>query len=69
MIDYADELKHLKIRSVDPGALKTKMTGNSKAMPLWVKPIRKLFYKPASKGGKRLYDGAFSPAYKNTTGV
>jgi hypothetical protein len=45
------------------------MPGNSTAMPLWVKPIRKLFYQPASKGGKRLYDGAFSPAYKNTTGV
>lgn len=69
MIEYANELKDLSIRNVDPGALNTKMTVHSKPMPIWVKPIRKLFFQPASKGGKRLYDAVFLPEYKNAIGV
>lgn len=54
-----DPWKNVKILSVNPGAIKTKMTAG-KGMPFWLKPIRNMFFQSPEQGAKRLYDAAFS---------
>lgn len=48
----------IQIRSVCPGANKTAMT-KSGGMPLFLIPIRNLFFSHPSHGASRLYDAAF----------
>ncbi|MEM6845447.1 MAG: SDR family NAD(P)-dependent oxidoreductase [Bacteroidota bacterium] len=54
-------VKNSKVRivSVDPGAIKTKMTAGD-GMPFWLKPIRNLLFKSPKQGAENLYDGAFN---------
>jgi NAD(P)-dependent dehydrogenase (short-subunit alcohol dehydrogenase family) len=47
----------IEIRSVNPGANKTKMTLNPTA-PLWMRLLRTLRFTPPSVGASRLYDAA-----------
>jgi NAD(P)-dependent dehydrogenase (short-subunit alcohol dehydrogenase family) len=65
---YAQNLKNeIKIRSVDPGPTKTKMSKGS-GMPWFVLLLRPLLFLPPSKGAKNVYDGAFGE-FKNESGV
>ncbi|MEM6830981.1 MAG: SDR family NAD(P)-dependent oxidoreductase, partial [Bacteroidota bacterium] len=59
--------QHDKVRvvSVDPGAIKTKMTAGE-GMPFWLKPIRNLLFKSPSHGAQNLYDAAFSSNNKGS---
>ncbi len=50
----------IEIRSVNPGANKTKMT-NSAHFPKWMVPIRQLFFSHPRVGAARLYDVALGP--------
>ena len=54
----------LRIMNVTPGPNKTPMTAAS-GMPVWLLPLRNLFFPKPSKGAKLLYQGAFDPAHKN----
>ncbi|MEM6966443.1 MAG: SDR family NAD(P)-dependent oxidoreductase, partial [Bacteroidota bacterium] len=45
--------KNVRIVSVDPGAIKTKMTAGD-GMPFWLKPIRNLFFKSPEEGAQNL---------------
>jgi NAD(P)-dependent dehydrogenase (short-subunit alcohol dehydrogenase family) len=49
--------KGIEIRSMNPGANKTKMTGRAKA-PLWMRLLRPLIFSHPSVGAGRLYDVA-----------
>ena len=49
----------LRVISVDPGAIKTKMTAGD-GMPFWLKPIRNLFFKSPKDGAQKLYYAAFT---------
>lgn len=49
MNDFAKSHSNTRILNVAPGALKTKMSGNKKSMPLFMKPIVKLFLPPLPK--------------------
>ncbi|MCI4666649.1 MAG: SDR family NAD(P)-dependent oxidoreductase [Bacteroidia bacterium] len=57
--------QHTNIRfvSVNPGAIKTKMT-SGKGMPFWLKPIRNLLFKLPAEGAANLYKGAFNEGLK-----
>ncbi|MEL6970659.1 MAG: SDR family NAD(P)-dependent oxidoreductase [Bacteroidota bacterium] len=48
--------------SVNPGAIKTKMTAGD-GMPFWLRPIRNLFFKSPEQGAKSLYDAAFDDKF------
>lgn len=50
----------ITIRSVNPGATKTKMTIGP-GMPKWILPLRNLFFAEPAVGAARLYDAAFGP--------
>ena len=53
--------------SVNPGAIKTKMTSGS-GMPFFLKPIRNLLFKSPEFGANNLYNGAFNTTY-NENGI
>lgn len=55
----------VRVVSVDPGAIKTKMTAGD-GMPFWLKPIRNLLFKSPQQGAQNLYDGAFSKAHQGS---
>ena len=55
----------VRILSVDPGAIKTKMTAG-KGMPFWLKPIRNLFFKSPKEGAQNLYEATFSKGFKKS---
>lgn len=57
----------IEIRSVCPGPNKTPMSGSS-GMPIYMIPIRNLFFSPPSKGAARLYEAAFG-VNRGETGV
>lgn len=57
----------IEIRSVNPGANKTKMTAGE-GMPKWLLPIRNLFFAHPSVGAGRLYDVAVGP-WRGQTGI
>ncbi|MFD7522300.1 SDR family NAD(P)-dependent oxidoreductase [Paenibacillus chitinolyticus] len=57
----------IEIRSVCPGPNKTPMSGSS-GMPLYMIPIRNLFFSPPGKGAARLYEAAFG-VNRGKTGV
>lgn len=60
-------IEGIRIRSVCPGGNKTAITNNS-GMPLYLIPIRNLFFTHPSKGASRLYDAAFGEV-KEKTGI
>ncbi|MEM7485231.1 MAG: SDR family NAD(P)-dependent oxidoreductase [Bacteroidota bacterium] len=53
---------NLRIISVDPGAIKTKMTAGD-GMPFWLRPIRNLLFKSPKDGAQKIYDAAFNGKY------
>jgi len=55
---FSIQNEHIRIISVDPGAIKTKMTAGD-GMPFWLKPIRHLFFKSPKEGAQNLYLAAF----------
>ncbi len=57
----------IEIRSVNPGANKTKMTG-SDHFSKWLRPIRYLFFSHPSKGATRLYEVALG-AWRGKSGI
>lgn len=57
----------IRIVSVDPGAIKTKMTAGE-GMPFWLKPIRNMFFKSPEEGAQNLYDAAFDDQIKGSGG-
>lgn len=54
----------IRIANVTPGPNKTPMTADS-GMPIWLLPLRNLFFPKPTKGAKLLYQAAFDPAHKN----
>jgi NAD(P)-dependent dehydrogenase (short-subunit alcohol dehydrogenase family) len=65
MNQLSNETKKVRFISVDPGAIKTKMTAGS-GMPFWLKPIRNLLFKSPEHGAQNLYNGAFSNSVKGS---
>lgn len=65
----ASSLGGIRFISVDPGALKTKMSTNNDAMPRIMQLISRLFFRPPQSGAKKIFDGAFSAKYVQKTGV
>ncbi|MEM6802894.1 MAG: SDR family NAD(P)-dependent oxidoreductase [Bacteroidota bacterium] len=65
MNHLSGEWKNIRIISVDPGAIKTKMTAG-KGMPFWLKPIRNLFFKSPEEGAQNLYNAAFNDGYTDS---
>ncbi|MEM9887891.1 MAG: SDR family NAD(P)-dependent oxidoreductase [Bacteroidota bacterium] len=63
MNHLSKEWKNIRFVSVNPGAIKTKMTAG-KGMPFWLKPIRNLFFQSPERGAKSLYDAAFEAKYE-----
>ena len=59
MNQLSKEWKNVRFISVNPGAIRTKMTSGS-GMPFWLKPIRNLLFKSPAQGAENLYQGAFS---------
>lgn len=59
------EWKDIRFVSVNPGAIKTKMTSGT-GMPFWLKPIRNLFFMSPKRGGESLYKAAFDAKYKGS---
>lgn len=57
--------KQVRFVSVNPGAIKTKMTAGN-GMPFWLKPIRNLLFMSPRKGADSLYNAAFSDKYKGS---
>ena len=54
----------IRFVSLNPGAIKTKMTAGD-GMPFWLKPIRNLLFKSPGQGAENIYNAAFG---KNTPG-
>ncbi|MEM1321594.1 MAG: SDR family NAD(P)-dependent oxidoreductase [Bacteroidota bacterium] len=57
--------KNIRFVSVNPGAIKTKMTAGT-GMPFWLKPIRNLFFMSPQRGAENLYNAAFDPKYQDS---
>jgi len=65
MNQLADQFTNVRFVSVNPGAIKTKMTSGS-GMPFFLKPIRNLLFKSPEHGANNLYKGAFSSEFKGS---
>ena len=65
MNHLSKEWESVRFVSVNPGAIKTKMTAGT-GMPFWLKPIRNLFFKSPEFGAKSLYNAAFAPKYNSS---
>ncbi|MEM6805992.1 MAG: SDR family NAD(P)-dependent oxidoreductase [Bacteroidota bacterium] len=61
--DWNKEIPTLRVVNVNPGPNKTKMTADS-GMPIWLLPLRNLFFQKPIKGAKLLYQGAFDEKHK-----
>ena len=68
MNDWAKNDHKLKVLNVTPGPNKTKMTSGS-GMPMWLLPIRNLFFSKPTKGASFLYDATFNEKFVDQTGV
>lgn len=68
MNDLAEKWPGIRIANVDPGPNKTKMTGGE-GMPVWLLPLRNLFFPKATKGAGFLYKAAFDEKFKDQTGI
>jgi NAD(P)-dependent dehydrogenase (short-subunit alcohol dehydrogenase family) len=58
----------INIRSVDPGSNNTLRKGKNSGLPIWVKPLMKLFFSPPTHGANQLGEGALGE-HRNETGV
>ncbi|MCK8486746.1 SDR family NAD(P)-dependent oxidoreductase [Paenibacillus sp. MBLB2552] len=58
----------IEIRSVDPGGNNTLRKGKPSGLPIWLKPIMKLFFSPPTHGAGLLYTGVLGD-HRGQTGV
>lgn len=58
----------IRIVSLHPGSINTKMTG-SNAVPKWLKLIFKFIGQSPQKGGESIYDAAFNKKYEGKSGI
>ncbi|MEM6634014.1 MAG: SDR family NAD(P)-dependent oxidoreductase [Bacteroidota bacterium] len=65
MNDLSKKWGNIRFVSINPGAIKTKMTAGE-GMPFWLKPFRNLLFKSPEQGGKNLYAAAFDPKFKGS---
>jgi NAD(P)-dependent dehydrogenase (short-subunit alcohol dehydrogenase family) len=65
MNHLSKEWKNIRFVSVNPGAIKTKMTAGD-GMPFWLKPIRNLFFMSPERGAQSLFNAAFDSKYKGS---
>ncbi|MEO0573362.1 MAG: SDR family NAD(P)-dependent oxidoreductase [Bacteroidota bacterium] len=65
MNHISTENPNIRIISVDPGAIKTKMTAGD-GMPFWLKPIRNLLFKSPEEGARNLYAAAFNTNFSQS---
>ena len=63
------EFNGIRFLTVDPGALKTKMTADANAMPFFIKLVRGLIFQSPEKGAAKLYQGAFGEQFQHKTGI
>lgn len=68
MNHLAEEYKQIRIVSVNPGAIKTKMVTGSGA-PFFVKLLLPFVFEAPEKGAARLYRAAFDEKYRNGSGI
>ena len=65
MNHLSKEEEDIRFISVNPGAIKTKMTAGN-GMPFWLRPIRNLFFKSPEHGALSLYNATFDSKYKGS---
>ncbi len=66
LMNHLDEAwPEVRIVSVNPGAIKTKMTSGS-GMPGWLRPLRNLFFLSPERGALSLHNAAFSSKYEGS---
>lgn len=68
MNHLAKEWPNVRIASVAPGAIKTKMTAGA-GMPFFLVPIRNLFFSSPEAGADKLYQAAFDKQFANSSGI
>ncbi|MEO1286440.1 MAG: SDR family NAD(P)-dependent oxidoreductase [Chloroflexota bacterium] len=68
MTHMAEENKNVRIISLNPGAIDTKMV-RGKGTPFFVKLLRPFVFEAPEKGAQRVYDVAFADKYQTHTGV
>jgi NAD(P)-dependent dehydrogenase (short-subunit alcohol dehydrogenase family) len=66
LMNYLDkQWTNVRFVSLNPGAIKTKMTSGS-GMPSWLLPIRNLLFLSPERGALSLHNAAFSDRYKGS---
>ncbi len=65
MIHLNKKWGNIRFVSVNPGAIKTKMTAGD-GMPFWLKPFRSLLFMSPQKGGQSLYNVALCEKYQGS---
>ncbi|NRB52294.1 MAG: SDR family NAD(P)-dependent oxidoreductase [Saprospiraceae bacterium] len=68
MNHLAKEWPRVRITSVAPGAIKTKMTAGA-GMPFFLVPIRNLFFSSPEAGAEKLYEAAFDRRFADSSGT
>ncbi len=68
MVHMAEENKHIRIISLNPGAIDTKMA-RGKGAPFFIKLLRPFVFEAPEKGAQRVYDAAFGDKYQTHTGI
>jgi len=68
MNHLAKNWSNVRIVSIDPGSIKTKMTSGS-GMPAWLKPIRNLLFSKPEKGANKIYNAAFNADFQDKSGI
>lgn len=60
LMNYLDATtESVRFVSLNPGAIKTKMTSGD-GMPFWLKPFRNLLFKSPAQGAQNIYNAAFA---------
>ncbi|MEM8859009.1 MAG: SDR family NAD(P)-dependent oxidoreductase [Chloroflexota bacterium] len=68
MNHIAAEYKNVRIISLNPGAIDTKMVRGEGA-PFFVKLLRPFMFEAPEKGAQRVYNAAFEDKYQSQTGI
>lgn len=68
MNNLSKQWPNIKFAHLNPGAVRTKMTTGD-AMPTLLKPSRNLFFSSQLKGASNTYTTAFSPKFKDQSGI
>lgn len=65
MNHLSEKWMNVRFVSLNPGAIKTKMTSGS-GMPFWLLPIRNLLFKSPEQGAENIYEAAFNEKYSES---